>query len=1184
MLKFLTRFGIICLLLGFCAAKISAQSLVLQLIQKTSPPCYGQKGGFQVAAQGGTPPYQYALQDGLFSAETSFSDLSDGLYTVVARDATGKIALLGVWLTAPAPVSLQILKSNPNCGGGSDGKITATAHLPQGGGDFEYALDDAPYSDDSVFTGLNWGLYTINVREKTSNCEAQTQVLLSEGGMVVTPLPENALCGQNNGKIGVYVQGGQPPFTYALNDGAFQTANVFLDLPPDFYAVRVKDGAGCTSYQTTEVVALGDMSFNVSPVSPTCPGQTNGKITVEVSGGNPPYSYSIDGIHYATQNIFGDLAEGDYQIWVKDAQGCGNTTFVFLESTPITASLATLQPQCGQSGGMIEVAAQGGAQPYQYARNGGAFQSDPLFSELASGQYLISIKDANGCVKGEIISLTGSGNFSYAVEPTPPSCANSADGSVLIFVEGGAPPYQFSIDGLFYQTGNLVQFLPAGYITVYIKDANDCIGNISVLMEAPTDMTVSVNPTDPTCGQADGKIAVVPDGAGAPFLYSINGGPFQADSIFTGLTGGNYDITVKNTAGCTAAVTVEMFSTTEMTFQVVTQDPDCHDAITGKITVLNVTGGTPPYQYSLNQNEIFQSLPTFTQLAAGFYEILVKDANGCLDYQDLTLNNPQPIGFTAFISQPGCTVANGAVMVEITQGAGPFTFELNGQSQPENVFTALAAGNYVLKVKSATGCTMTQNLTLFPQADLSLSWQLMQPTCYGSSDGTIAVSASGGTPPYQYSLDGFNFIPNPVFTFLTGGLYSVYVKDNGGCIDTANVQLSAEISLTFNVINPTCTQADGSITVEVSGGAAPYTYSIDEINYSAANVFNGLLAGYYFITVQDANNCATSNSVSLIGTTNIDFETAQTAPTCGLENGSITVTVTNGAPPYLYGLAPNAYNASNVIYNLSGGAYMVYVLDAQGCMDSAAVTLPVGPPPIAVQFEIQPLTCYNGSDGAITAIISGGTAPYQYIWTPNEQTTPQISNLQAGYYEVHIGDAAGCSRIFSASVPAPDTMLINAQVVPIGDTPGSVSFAITGGTAPYQYRLGDGAWQSENLFTINEAALYTFSVQDAKGCIQYLQVEVPIVIARTEEINTAKWTLYPNPTREILTITQTGAGSAAVLTVSDLTGRTLAIRRFPAATNASLTFSTVDFPAGVYFLKINGINGTNDIRKFVVVK
>lgn len=313
-------------------------------------------------------------------------------------------------------------------------------------------------------------------------------------------------------------------------------------------------------------------------------------------------------------------------------------------------------------------------------------------------------------------------------------------------------------------------------------------------------VTVAGNVVHPSApGASNGSIAATATG-GSGFTFSINGGAFQSSGSFTSLAAGSYTIVAKNGNGCTGSAT----------FTLIAANPCAGVTITVTATIVNPTtgnnngsitastsGGTGGFTFNINGGA-FQSSGTFSNLGAGAYTIIAKDANGCTGSAVFTLVATNPCsGVTITVTgtvthplAPGAT--NGSIAASASGGAGGYTFNINGGVfQASGIFSNLGAGNYTISAKDVNGCTGSAIFTLTdpnPCAGVTITMTIAtNPTvpCM-PNNGSITVTPGGGTGPYTFSLNGGTFQTTNMFNNLAAGSHSITVRDVNNCSGTGN--------------------------------------------------------------------------------------------------------------------------------------------------------------------------------------------------------------------------------------------------------------------------------------------------------------------------------------------------------------------------------------------------------------
>jgi gliding motility-associated-like protein len=461
----------------------------------------------------------------------------------------------------------------------------------------------------------------------------------------------------------------------------------------------------------------------------------------------------------------------------------------------------------------------------------------------------------------------------------------------------------------------------------------------------------------------------------------------------------------------------------------------------------------------------------------------------------VVLTQPQPISI--FINKVDATcngASTGRIEVLAGGGSGNLTYSVNGGSsfQPSSIFNNLTAGSYNVQVQDANGCisTFLGNPVIIAQPTaVSATAIAIDASCAGNNNGTVNVVASGGTSPYNYSLNNGPFFANPSFTGLLAGTYNVLVADVNGCQGTTTATISNTYTFTANVQSQTdvsCSGgADGSITASQTGGVAPFEYSINGgTTWQNSPTFNGLSGGVYTVLVKDFNNCQDNVSVTIIEKPAlVATVTAVSAVNCaGDSTGSITTNLTGGDGVYTY-----SWSNGTITQNLTGvpsGTYTLTVTDGASCTAIATATITSN---LALILQLEKnvsVLCHGGNSGALDVTVNGGIAPYTYNWS-NSATTEDIFGVTAGGYTINVTDALGCTITENYFITQPPVDLTGSAVATnalcAGQASGSVTASGLGGTTPYIFQWNNG----QSGPTINNVApgLYVVNIIDSNNCV-----------------------------------------------------------------------------------------------------
>jgi gliding motility-associated-like protein len=392
------------------------------------------------------------------------------------------------------------------CAGSNSGTLTITS--PVGAG-YEYSLDGINWQTVNTFN-VSAGNYTVRVRNINSSCISTKTISITNATLTASLTIVATQCtGPPTGSITVTPQNGTAPYMYSLNGSPFQTSNSFTSLPAGNYTIVVKDALGC-SYTKGEIIGKDGPVFTVDIVKPICGGSPTGTVTVNATG-TPPFSYAINTGAPQTSNVFTNVTTGTHTIFVYDATSCSSALNITVTSDIIIDINASItMPTCpGGSDGAITANPGLGTPPYQYALDGGAFQSGNKFSNLDTGVYKLTVKDFKGCLKDTSVTVLQPNEFKITAITTKATTCASLDGQIAIKANGGTTPYMYSIDnGSSFSVNNLFT-TRSGMYSLVVKDNKGCTTLGSATVESlSNDMILELGP-DKTLCQYD-SIVIVP--------------------------------------------------------------------------------------------------------------------------------------------------------------------------------------------------------------------------------------------------------------------------------------------------------------------------------------------------------------------------------------------------------------------------------------------------------------------------------------------------------------------------------------------------------------------------------------------------------------------------------------------------------------------------------------------------
>lgn len=943
----------------------------------------------------------------------------------------------------------------------------------------------APYpSGENVYGGTIITATATDSMQNTSSFSNCLSVPITCNTFVINiENVQNATCGLTNGSFEVIANGGFEPYLFDFGNGA--TSESSLDtLAAGIYYVTVTDDSGCMKTDSVEILEISATVLSAIEVIDENCGQANGSITLSVSGGTPPFLYDI-GNGVQTDSIFENLMAGVYPITLTDAAGCQDSIEVALVNTngPLLAVANVLNENCDMADGSFSVIPFGGSPPFQYDIGNGP-TGNPNFTGLSSGFYTVVVTDNFGCSSSiSVVIFDAPPILAFAINIMDATCG-LANGSFEVSITGGLAPYNFDI-GNGATNNSIFTNLSEGNYQVTITDFAGCTATVNAEIGSSAAPLFSIiNIVEENCSQGDGSFEISASGGTPPYTYDIGSG-ITTNPIFTNLNAASYNIILTDANGCSIS---QVFTLGGNEINLVIDEvinATC-GVNNGSISVSSV-GGAAPIMFDLGNGSTTNS--TFQNLSGGAYDITVTDANGCSDNQ---LVNVLSSGETTFsiinIMNENCGQTDGSFEVSTSSGTAPFTYDIGNGGSSNPVFTNLNSGTYTVIVTDAEGCNASQIFTLGENEIFLNITDITNATC-GLENGSITVSAIGGTAPFIYNL-GNGPTTNPVFENLAGGTYSITVSDGNGCNADQSVAILAAGVPTFsitNIVNENCGQGDGSFEISASGGTTPYTYDIGS-GTTTNPIFSNLGATEYTIIVTDAVGC-TATQVFNLPENNVTLIINEVQNTnCGLADGSITVAAIGGASPFLFDLG-NGNTSNSIFENLAGGIYNITLTDGNGCSDVQSATVGSSSS-ISISFtDTQPETC-GQMNGGFTVNATGGVTPYTFDIGNGASNNNIFTNLSIGNYVITVTDSNGCQEIDDITIEGastPSLLLGDAFNETCNQMNGAISMIGSGGEMPYTYDFGNGPSASSVAMNLS-AGIYTVTISDINGCTADLEV------------------------------------------------------------------------------------------------
>ncbi|MFN3874956.1 MAG: beta strand repeat-containing protein, partial [Flavobacteriales bacterium] len=1057
--------------------------------------CNGASDGTASASvSGGTAPYGFAWATIPAQSGPVASSLGAGSYTCVITDANGCTASVNATIGEPTPLTVAIISTTDVlCHDGTSGSAQASAS--GGTGPYSYSWNSTPAQTSATATALPQGTYTVTATDAngcTATAEATIggpQFEVWAAPEAVTPV---SCFGLSDGAVTLDVSGGSGSYTITWNTSPPQTGLTATGLAAGNYLALVVDDNGCDQEKWVSVTIPGPatplvVQLQVSPI--TCFGANNGAVNLTMSGGQGPYTHiwsAVGGGTSGAEDLSG-LDPDTYMLHAFDAFGCAFDTSFTLTQPPALTSSAYMTPAAcqGTPSGAIDLSVSGGTAPYTYAWSGpnGFAANTQDIAGIVAGTYISSIVDAQGCQNVISHVVTQPATISLAVSAAThsggwnTSCNGATDGSIELSVLGGTPSYTFSWTGPdgFTSGAEDPSGLAAGTYSVLVTDQNGCTGAAQVTLTQPNALSAAITPSSfsgygvSCAGSADGALDISVSGGTAAYAIAWSGpdGFSATGASLSGLAAGTYTASITDANGCQATAAMDIVQPPALSLSIQAfvwpggTNISCAAANDGALE-LSITGGLAPYAINWTNGLGFSSTAaSISALEAGGYQATVTDANGCTATALAQLIAPEPIGLSASISamngsNVSCTGAtDGSIDLAVSGGTAPYVFAWSNGTSTEDL-SGISAGSYTVTVTDANACSFTSTYTLAAPQPLDIAITAstypggMNTSCHGAADGALHAAVAGGTEPYAFAWTGpGGFASNDTaIAGLAAGTYQLIITDANGCAASMSAAIAEPMPVMVQISSTTYTGgynvpcaglSSANALASASGGTPGYgfAWSGPDGFTSADAAIVGLAAGSYSATVTDANGCTGSASIilqepdSLVTAISI-VDLGGFAVSCNGNDGSASVSVSGGTAPYAIGwTGPNGFASTQASASgLAEGDYQLTVTDANGCISQQSITLDA-PEPIAASFSYTANACPGDLAGAIDLTVTGGAAPYTFVWSgPGGFTSgdEDISGLATGDYAVQVGDALGCNGSFAAQLSGPAPIVSGSYV------------------------------------------------------------------------------------------------------------------------------------------------------------
>ncbi len=632
--------------------------------------------------------------------------------------------------------------------------------------------------------------------------------------------------------------------------------------------------------------------------------------------------------------------------------------------------------------GSIRAITTGGAVPLSYSLDGVQYQQEPVFNDLAAGDFRITVRDDQGCIVGTgHILLKDPEPISLDPLVKNISCNQDNTGEIEARASGGTGALLFSLNGSGYGTDSIFSDLEIGHYLISVKDTHECeIRSDSLEIKTTSPLSiVDIHLTHPACkGADDGAVAVELTGGAAPYLYSVDNQVYFEDSVVGGLPAGFYTLYVMDVNDCMTSTEFSIAEGASIAVSInVEQEISCFEYTDGAVSAM-ASGGTGPLRYSLDSVN-YSDDATFESLGEGSYSVHVKDSLGCsVSSGAATLEAPPQLKVMATQQPISCYDGSGAAITyEASGGTGPYTYALNGSEFMQDVqFSGLEDGKYVVKVMDKNSCfAHSDSIDVRLPVPFSIDQVIVSNiTCVDKTDGSLEVQVNGGTAGYTYYLydDQLSLLElndEGSFRDLPAGDFTIRVEDGVLCALERAVKVKSPFAMHVEggiAHEVSCHGlSDGMITVNASGGTGRLYFSLNGVDYSPTGYFDQIPSGIYTIFARDTFGCSAQSGEIVLDdpATLVLTDTVVMAPNS--ENGGvILVTASGGTGTLSYQIDNDLPSEEGAFHDLDPGSHTVSIQDVNGCKLEFDVTVPVPVITGLTDRSHSPIGLYpNPSDG-----------------------------------------------------------------------------------------------------------------------------------------------------------------------------------------------------------------------------
>mgnify|MGYP001162731325 CR=1 FL=1 len=1088
-------------------------------------------------------------------SDSIWIDTPSDTITVNVEDVGGCKASATIVLGQPDSMVINVQVTQPvSCATDSTGFVRAIVTGGTRGATPGYTYNWNGIGENAVADSLRdsipVGIFKLNIVD-SKGCKDSVDYNMTGpiNPLIVTVIKDTVNCGRDtNGTAYVIPSGGTPGYKYNWSAGNGGINNDTSKLMRSgVFTVTITDNNNCELVKTDSIGSPDSLKTNfTSVVNPGCGGIGLGSVTVTPTGGTPNassplYSYTWlgGGVNGANDSIRTNLLAGTISVVVSDSKGCISDTISQLLTPPgnINPSFTLIQnPSCdGLSNGRLISTPAGGNSPYNFTwTHGVAGISDSDRTNLPSGvPIIVTIRDGGGCESKDTITLSNPVKFrTQFTDSVSILCAGGTGGSVTTTPINGSAPYTFDWKaGVSTQAGkDSIAIGLSGNVVYFVKvtDDNLCEAFDTIVLNEPGPLSLSFSDSiEVKCfNEPDGSITITPIGGSGIYTYdwtAANGDPVTtlatADSIAIKLIGNvAYTVKVTDAVGlCSTSATYTLEQPNDLSAFVRQRGSATCGDDNGLIRIA-VFGGvrnltSPFYTVVWDSNGVaigtgttFNNVFTINNLYSGLYNFTATDANGCFMQDTVSVNDrgaPRlfPTGGpnNGIIDATCNGVCDGKINLTLVFSQAPVSYLWSNGDTTKDV-SALCANQYNLVATDTNGCKAFYDFDIQNDTNIAASSFVTTPLSCNSSacDGVIKANGTKGIAPYKYV---WNTSINDTLDSISNrcaGTFIVSVTDSKGCLasDTSELLVPTNFSITLSADSASCNgSSDGSVRVsKITGGTAPYSYKWNTGTNDTLFAKTGLAAGSYIVEVFEFGGCSILDTIQVEQPDTIGVSFTTVLADCGLSNGSVTATVTNGKAPYSFNWPNAGITTSNTDNGYPANSYNVLVSDSRVCTVNKTFTIGNRNGPIITVDSVNNESCVGACDGEIFTSVTGGNPIYVFDWSLGNGNKSDTINVCPSTYTLKVTDQRNCLSFRTVTVDPAAPLLPNAAVISNATAQGicdGVGISNpTGGSGSYGYKWLPSGDTTQTITGLC-AGLHFLTVTDSvSGCIGLDTIEI----------------------------------------------------------------------------------------------